>query len=197
MLLLGSSLRPYLSCIAAQHLLLGLRDPTTDHLLQLERRGFVSVDARRRTCAPLRSSSYPAVFALYFLEAALHLLASRERVRFWSAVSSVGFLINAPPSSISSTSTDCVRLSQEAIFLELRILKYGTTVFAPCVAIRTPVSGFGVPLYRFFSRLCIFMRNEPVAPWFSSRGLPQATSVGFATTDVLPPTGTSFTPLSA
>jgi hypothetical protein len=147
----GTSIRPYVATIGAQHRRLALADPTSHTLVGLARRGFAAADARRSTGAPLRSAAYPAHAALYCLNAALAAASSAE-LRFWAAVA-VGFLICTRPASLAGLTPDAVRLEPAAIQVELRVFKYGTSGHAPRVALYLPTEGASDPIHRLFGRL--------------------------------------------
>jgi hypothetical protein len=135
----GTSLRPYVAAIGAQHLRLALPDPISHVLLAMARRGLASADARRRGGAPPRSAAYPAGVALSCLRVALR-AETTVLLRYWAAVT-VGFLLSARPASICGLSADEVRLEHDGVLVELRVLKYGSSGFSPRVAICIPAEG--------------------------------------------------------
>jgi hypothetical protein len=94
----GTSLRPYVAAIGAQHRRLALEDPTSLTLVALARRGF---------------AAFPADAALHCLRAALSGTTSRL-LRYLASVA-VGFLISARPASIAGITSDAVRLEPDAV----------------------------------------------------------------------------------
>jgi hypothetical protein len=189
----GTSIRPYVAAIGAQHRRLALADPTSHTLVGLARRGFAAADARRSTGAPLRSAAYPAQAALYCLHAALRAASSVE-LRYWAAVA-VGFLICARPASVAGLTPDSVRLAPEALQVELRVFKYGTSGHAPRVALHLPTAGPSDPVHRLFFRLLADALHVEEA-WFSLRSLSAATADGLRAVGAVAPPGTRYTPRS-
>jgi hypothetical protein len=144
----GTSLRTYVAAIGAQHRRLSLEDPTSHPLVAMARRGFAAADARRRIGAPHRSAAYPAHAGLHCLATALR-AETFVTLRYWAAVA-VGFLICARPARIPGLTPDAVRLSPDAVLVELRVFKYGTSGYAPRVPIYIPTSGEPDPFRRLF-----------------------------------------------
>jgi hypothetical protein len=189
----GSSLRPYIAAIGTQHRRLALADPTSHNLVVMARRGFAAADARRRTGAPPRSAAYPAAAALHCLYAALRAPTSL-RLQYWAAVA-VGFLISARPASVVGLTPDAVCLSPEAVLVELRVFKYGTSGHAPRVSICIPTSGEADPIRRLF-HLLITSVSVPSLPWFCARDLSTAAAAGLRAVGAVAPPGTRYTPRS-
>jgi hypothetical protein len=189
----GTSIRPYVAAIGAQHRRLALNDPTAHTLVALARRGFAAADARRRTGAPPRSAAYPAEAALHCLHAALR-ASDSATLRYWAAVA-VGFLISARPASIAGLTPDAVRLSPNAVLLELRVFKYGTSGHAPRVSLYIPTAGEPDPIRRLFSVL-LADSLRPGAPWFNMRDLSAAAAAGLRAVAAIAPPGARYTPRS-
>jgi hypothetical protein len=189
----GTSLRPYVASIGAQHRRLSLEDPTSHALVAMIRRGFAAADARRRTGAPPRSAAYPAHAALHCLATAIRAETS-VTLRYWAAVA-IGFLICARPASIAGLTPDAVRLSPDAVLVELRVFKYGTSGYAPRVSIYIPTSGEPDPVRRLF---CLLLADaaRPGDPWFCSRDLSLAAADGLRAVAAIAPPGTRYTPRS-
>jgi hypothetical protein len=190
----GSSIRPYIAAIGAQHRRLALFDPTSHSLVVLARRGFAAADARRRTGAPLRSAAYPAAAALSCLGSALRSGSSAD-LRYWGVVC-LGFLLSARPASVLALTSDAVRLAPDAVYAELRVFKYGTSGFAPRVAIRIPTADESDPIRCLFRRLLAAFQGRPHAQWFVQRDLLGATAAGLRAVGAIAPPGTHYTPRS-
>jgi hypothetical protein len=189
----GTSIRPYVAAIGAQHRRLALADPTSHNLVALARRGFAAADARRRSGAPLRSAAYPANAALHCLNAALGAVTS-VTLRFWAAVA-VGFLISARPASIAGLTAAAVRLTPEAVLVELTVFKYGTSGSAPRISLYIPTAGEPDPIRLLFRRL-LADATSPDASWFCVRDLSLAAAAGLRAVAAVAPPGTRYTPRS-
>jgi hypothetical protein len=190
----GTSIRPYVAAVGAQHRRLALDDPTAHNLVVMARRGFAAADARRRTGAPLRSAAYPAHAALHCLHAALR-AAHGATLRYWAAVA-VGFLISARPASIAGLTPDAVRLTPDAVLVELRVFKYGTSGYAPRVSIRIPTAGTSDPICRLFHLLLADTTTRPDSSWFCIRDLSAAAAAGLRAVAAFAPPGSHYTPRS-
>jgi hypothetical protein len=159
----------------------------------MARCGFAAADGRRRSGAPPRSVAYPAASALHCLYAALRTPTSL-RLQYWAAVV-VGFLISARPASIVGLTPDAMRLSPDAVLVELRVFKYGKSGHAPRVSICIPTSGEG-DLIRQFFHLRITSVSVPSLPWFCSRDLSTAPAADLCSVGAVAPPGTRYTPQS-
>jgi hypothetical protein len=73
-------------------------------------------------------------------------------LRYWAAVA-VEFLLNARPASICGLSAGAVRLEHDAVLVELRIFKYGSSGYAPRVALCIPVGEESDEIRRLFGIL--------------------------------------------
>jgi hypothetical protein len=107
----------------------------------------------------------------------------------------VGFLISARPASVSGLTPDAVRLTPEAVLVDLRVFKYGTSGHAPRVSIYVPTSGDTDPIRRLFS-LLIASASRSSLPWFCARDLSTATAAGLRSVGAVAPPGTRSTPRS-
>jgi hypothetical protein len=194
----GTSLRPYVAAIGAQHRRFGLPDPTTNELVVLARRGFAAADARRRTGAPPRSAAYPANAAAFCLGQALAATTGRV-LRYWAAVC-VGFLLSARPGSVLGLAPADVRVEPTWVTLQLRIFKYGTSGVAPRISLLIPTAGPGDPIRQLFIRLVATPRAaghaSATSPWFQRGDLADATAAGLRAVSAHPPPGARFTPRS-
>jgi hypothetical protein len=187
----GTSIRPYVAAIGAQHRLLALVDPTSHTLVDLARRGFSAADARRSTGATLRSAAYPAHAALYCLNALLAAASSSE-LRFWAAVP-IGFLICTRPSSLAGLTPETVRLEPAAILVALRVFKCGTSGHTPRLSLYLPTEGASDPIHRLFGRLLADATYQE-EPWFSLRDLSAAAAEGMRAFAAVAHPGTRYTP---
>jgi hypothetical protein len=107
----------------------------------------------------------------------------------------VGFLISARPASVVGLTPDAVRLSPDAVLVELRVFKYGTSGHAPRVSIYVPTSGDTDPVHRLF-RLLISSASRSSLPWFCARDLSTATAADLRSVGAVAPSGTRYTPRS-
>jgi hypothetical protein len=190
----GSYIRPYIAAIVAQHRPLALSDPTSHSLVVLARRGFAAADALRRTGALLRSAAYPAAAALSCLGSALRSGSSAD-LRCCGVVC-LGFLLSARPASVLALTSDAVRLAPDAVNTELRVFKYGTSGFAPRVALRIPTADDSDPIRCLFRRLLAAFQGRPHAQLVLQRDLRGATAAGLCAVGAIAPPGTQYTPRS-
>jgi hypothetical protein len=192
----GTSVRPYVAANGAQHSRLGLIDPTAHSLVQMARRGIAAADAQRRTGDLLRSAAYPADAALFCLRAALRPGLTATALRYWAVVA-VDFLITARPASILGLSPDSLRISSDAVYVELRVFKYGTSGFAPRVAVRIPTPAPGDLIRLVFTRLLALPCARRSDPLFRASDLALATAAGLRAVSAVAPPGALHCPLLA
>jgi hypothetical protein len=101
----------------------------------------------------------------------------------------VEFLISARPASVVVLTPDAVRLSSDAVLVELRVFKYRTSGHAPRVSICLPTSSESDHIHQLF-RLLIAAASRPSIPWFCARDLSAAAAASLRSVGAVAPPGT-------
>jgi hypothetical protein len=114
------------------------------------------------------------------------------RLQYWAVVA-VGFLISARTDSVVGLTPDAVRLSPDAVLVELRVFKNGTSGHAPRVPICISTSGEADTIRRLF-HLLITSVSVPSLLWFCDRDLSIAAAAILRAVGAVAPPGTRYTP---
>jgi hypothetical protein len=116
-------------------------------------------------------------------------------LRFWASVA-VGFLISARPASMAGLTAASVRLSPEAVLVELKVFKNGTSGSAQRVSLYIPTAGDPDSIRRLFRRL-LSNATRPDAPWFCLHDLSLAAAAGLHAVTAVAPRHPLYSPLLA
>jgi hypothetical protein len=92
-----------------------------------------------------------------------------------------------PRERVLALTSDAVCFAPDAIYAALRVFKYGTSGFAPRVAITIPTADESDPIRCLFRRLLAVFQGRPHAQWFVQRDLLGATAAGLHAAGAIAP----------
>jgi hypothetical protein len=129
-------------------------------------------------------------------------LSPRRAERYDSPVAAVLGLCGrrvshkCPTGQIAGITSDAVRLEPDAVHVELRVFKYGTSGHVPRVSIRIPTEGELDVARRLFRLLLADASLCRSHPWFTLRDLSAAAAAGLRAVAAHAAPGTRYTPRS-
>jgi hypothetical protein len=161
----------------------------------MARRGFAAADEQRRAGAPLRSAAYPADAALLLRRGSPSWTGGHRPPLLGCCCR--WFLHYRPPSEHFGL---VARLSvhlQRRCLCGAALFKYGTSGFAPRVAVRIPTPAPGDLIRLVFTRLLALPCARRSDPLFRASDLALATAAGLRAVSAVAPPGALHSPLLA